>query len=264
MSDRRTFFNENGYYVARGVFSRVEVARLEAEFDRVIQQLVESGNPYDGPNASPGNGVISTVNVQQYSGYWLTDGILNPRFLDIAEEFMGPDIVLQHTSLYEKRRSEEIGPFRMHQDSSYGTTEGDTMISGMIYVSPATEKMGALRVYPGTHHSRMENAVADDRGGAFHEKFPLEGSTVLEAEPGDVVYFDYRTVHGSTSNRTGIPRKAVHVRMFSGNDRKENIHDFCENLVLRGWNHHTTSSTALKSFPAPAAGEGPSSSTEKQ
>ena len=252
MSDRKAFFEEHGYYVAGGVFAPEEVTRLEAEFDNVIQQLVASGAPYAGPNAGQDNGIISTVNVQQYSSYWLTHGILHPRFLDVAEEFMGPDIVLQHTSLYEKRMSDVVGPFRMHQDSSYGTTQNDTMISGMICLSRATAAMGALRVYPGTHRSRMEKSFADDSGAAFHERYPLEGSTLLETEPGDVVYFDYRTVHGSTSNQTGTPRKAVHVRMFSGKDCKEDPHHQCENLVLRGWNYHTTSATAVKAMPRPA------------
>ena len=118
MSDRKAFFEEHGYYVAGGVFAPEEVTRLEAEFDNVIQQLVASGAPYAGPNAGQDNGIISTVNVQQYSSCWLTHGILHPRFLDVAEEFMGPDIVLQHTSLYEKRMSDVVGPFRMHQHQS--------------------------------------------------------------------------------------------------------------------------------------------------
>jgi phytanoyl-CoA hydroxylase len=252
VSERKAFFDEQGYYVARGVYSPEEVARLEAEFDRVIQQITAGGPSITGPNSGEDNGIISTVNVQQYSAYWLTHGLLHPPFLDIAEEFIGPDIILQHSSLYEKRKASVVGPFRMHQDWSYVPVRDDTMIAGMIYVSPATEAMGALRIYPGTHHSRMEDAVADDRGVAFHEKYPLEGSTVLEADPGDVVYFHYRTVHGSTSNQTDTPRKAVHVRMFSGTDCREDPYHFCENLVLRGWNHHTNSANAIKSVPRPA------------
>lgn len=255
MSERKRFFDENGYYLARSVYSAHEVAGLESEFDRVVRQLTESDTAISGPNANDDNGIISTINVQQYSAYWMIHGLLQERFLDIAEEFIGPDIVLQHSSLYEKRRATVVGPFRMHQDSSYVPTVNDTMISGMICISEATDKMGALRVYPGTHRSRMEDAVASDRGAAFHERFPLDGSTVLETEPGDVVFFHYQTVHGSKSNQTDKPRKAVHVRLFSGQDRREDIYSQCENLVLRGWNHHTNSTTAAKSVPRPAREE---------
>ena len=35
----RTFFDENGYYLARGVYSPQQIDRLEAEFDRVVRQV---------------------------------------------------------------------------------------------------------------------------------------------------------------------------------------------------------------------------------
>ena len=53
----------------------------------------------------------------------------------------------------------------------------------MIHISEATEEMGCLRVYPGSHrHGRVENSTATN--AAFHERFPFEGSTAIEAEPG--------------------------------------------------------------------------------
>ena len=92
------------------------------------------------------------------------------------------------------------------------------------------------------------NCRANDASAAFHERFPLEQATVIEAEAGDVIFFHYCTVHGSMSNESPEPRKAVHVRMFSGRDCKENAEQPFENLVLRGWNYHanvkTTASTS--------------------
>ena len=82
----------------------------------------------------------------------------------------------------------------------------------------------------------MENSRADDSCAAFHERFPLERGTAIEAEAGDVLFFHYCLVHGSMSNETDEPRKAVHVRMFSGRDCWENANQAIENLVLRGWN----------------------------
>ena len=39
MSKIQTFFNENGYYLAKGVFSADEINLLEKEFDRIVGQL---------------------------------------------------------------------------------------------------------------------------------------------------------------------------------------------------------------------------------
>ena len=238
------FFEENGYFLARGVFSPQELAPLEEEFDRIVQQLKQSPSPYAGPNAAEDNGIISTTNVHQYSALWLTQGLLHKGFLDIAEQVIGPDIVLKHSSLYEKRKSDVVGPFRMHQDWIYGPMQNDTVVSGMIHVRRATAQMGALRVYPGTHRKRIENARADDSGADVHKQFPLEKATVLEAEAGDVIFFHYCTFHGSISNQTDEPRKVVHVRMFSGKDCGEGTGQRIENLVLRGWNYHANAVTA--------------------
>ena len=238
----RTFFDENGYYLARGVYSPQQIDRLEAEFDRVVRQVEQSTEPSVGANSAEDNGIISTFNVQKYSALWLTQGLLHPGFLDLAEQFIGPDIVLQRTSLYEKRRSKAIGPFRMHQDWIYGPMQRDTMVAGMIHVAKTTAAMGALRIYPGTHKTRMEDCRASD--DAFAERFPLNEATVIEAEAGDVLFFHYCLVHGSMSNQTDIPRKVVHARIFSGKDRRENLDQPFENLVLRGWNAQTNARNA--------------------
>ena len=39
MSKIHTFFDENGYYLAKGVFSADEIHSLENEFDRMVRQL---------------------------------------------------------------------------------------------------------------------------------------------------------------------------------------------------------------------------------
>lgn len=240
MNKMQQFFSDNGYYLAKGVFSLDEISSLETEFDKMVQQL-DGGT--DG-NTSNNNGIIDTRNVQQYSGLWMA-ALLNKDFLDIVEQFIGPDIVLNHSTLFEKRTTTATTPFMMHQDWSYLPTQTNTMIAGMIHVSEATEEMGCLKVYPGSHkHGRMEASTAND--AEFHKRFPLEGATAIEAEPGDITFFDYFIVHGSMSNRAEKPRKVVIARMFSGRDRKEDLYQFSENLVLRGWNYHTTRATARK------------------
>jgi phytanoyl-CoA hydroxylase len=231
------FFHEHGYCVVRDLFTPPEIDRLEDEFDRIVQQC----DPVDD------SGVISTRNVHQYSGLWMA-AILDQRLLDQAEQLIGPDIVLNHTTLFQKQRTSAVGPFRMHQDWSYLPTRNDTMIGAMIHVSDATEEMGCLRVYPGSHkQGRIPASSANDV--AFHERFPFTEATPIEAKPGDVIFFHYFTVHGSVSNRSDRPRKVVFVRMFSGTDRKEDLHKFTENIVLRGWNHHASPATTTQAVP---------------
>ena len=74
--------------------------------------------------------------------------------------------------------------------------------------------------------------------------FPVEEATILEAEPGDVLFFSYFTLHGSMPNRSNQTRKSVLVQMHAGDDEieSENRHTNVQ-LVLRGWNHLATRSS---------------------
>lgn len=243
-------FAHDGYALVKGVFNAQEVQELESEFDRIVAQIVQSGEAvnakWSGPEmekmGAADTVVLHTHNVQQYSAAW-TRALLHPKFLEAATAILGPNVVLHHTKLFQKPA--ELGaPFPMHQDWGYFPTEFDTMMAGIIHVSPATDAMGCLRVYPGTHKlGRMNEAM----GGSdlLLEKYPIETATPLEASPGDVVFFHYCLIHGSLPNRSDRVRKTVLVQMHSGEDA---VVEGCthpnEALVLAGWNSRATRESA--------------------
>ncbi|MEM9270350.1 MAG: phytanoyl-CoA dioxygenase family protein [Pseudomonadota bacterium] len=237
-------FERDGYALVKGVFGPDQIAALEADFDRIVRQLLTSGEQVDATwegaatqaLARAGDQILHTHNVQKYSNTWL-QALLAPRFLDVVEALIGPDIILHHTKLFQKP-AEQGAPFPMHQDWPYFPTEKDTMIAGIIHVSDATDQMGCLRVWPGSHKlGRLENANGRDCGEALRE-FPIEEATVIEAEVGDVVFFHYFTLHGSMPNRSEKTRKTVLCQLYAGADQISpgNTHPD-ERMVLRGWNH---------------------------
>lgn len=242
MHKLRKQFAADGFAMARGVFSAAEVAGLEADFDRIVDQILSSGEDvnarWSGPEMDAiGAGetiVIHTHNVQQYSGVWLS-ALLSENFLDACEAVLGPDVVLHHTKLFQKP-PERGAPFPMHQDWGYFPTLKDTMTAAVIHVSHATDEMGCLRVYPGTHKlGRLEGAM----GGTERllAGYPLAGATPLEAEPGDVLFFHYCLIHGSLPNTSQAVRKTVLAQIHAGDD---DVEPGCEHpnerLCLRGWN----------------------------
>ncbi len=247
---RQEFF-EKGYYLAKGVFSPAEVAELEKDFDRIVAQITDSDENtnarWGGPEMERLNVadtvVTHTHNVQKFSAEW-AQALFQTRFLDVAEAILGPDIVLHHTKLFQKP-AENGAPFPMHQDWDYFPSVKDSMIAGVIHVSRATDEMGCLRVYPETHKlGRLDqsNGHADSKVLA---KYPIETATPIEAEPGDVVFFHYFTIHGSMPNRSNEIRKTVLVQMLSGDDHiEEGITHPNVRLVLRGFNHHITRNIA--------------------
>jgi phytanoyl-CoA hydroxylase len=227
------------------------LSKLEEDFDRIVAQLVASGedvnarwsgSEMDRLDDQKGI-VVHTHNVQQYSSRWLR-ALLDARFLDVAEAILGPDIILQHSKLFQKPA--ELGaPFPMHQDWQYFPSLRDTMMAAVIHISEATDEMGCLRVYPGTHRLGRLQGTSGQGDSEMLMRFPIENAAPLEAEPGDVVFFHYCTVHGSMPNRSDKPRKTVLVQLYAGDDEIEpgNGHPD-ERLALRGWNARITRSKA--------------------
>jgi ectoine hydroxylase-related dioxygenase (phytanoyl-CoA dioxygenase family) len=244
-SEIKAFFQENGYYVQRGVFSPAEIKELETDFDQIVRQLTNSGENIDGTwkgqamdkIAPKGSTVIvHTHNVQIYSAKWLR-AMLHPKFLEIATAILGPDVILHHSKLFQKP-AEKGSPFPVHQDWSYFPFVKDSMIAGVVMVSRATDEMGCMRVVPGSHKLGRINETDGTLPSDVLDKYPLQDALPIEAEPGDVMFFHYFTLHGSMPNRSPEIRKSVLVQLHAGDDTPEPdgpAHPYAR-LVLAGHN----------------------------
>jgi ectoine hydroxylase-related dioxygenase (phytanoyl-CoA dioxygenase family) len=250
----KAIFERDGVYLARGVFDEVTIERLEADFDRIVAQLVESRESIDATWSTADRGtdhdrvVLHTHNVQNYSPSWL-HAILDSRFLDVAEAILGSDLVLHHTKLFQKPPGRG-SPFPMHQDWRYFPITDDRMVAGIIHLSPATAEMGCVAAFPGSHRlGRMPSASGEpdydgpDGYRAFAEQFPISEATLYEAAPGDVLFMSCLMVHGSGPNLSPDVRKTVLVQLYSGAVPLEESDHPVAGLVLRGWNRHSTRSS---------------------
>ena len=245
-------FNREGFYLAKGVFNQNEISELKTEFHWIVDQLQKSGESvnaiWDGAAtqelAHGDDQILHTHNVHRYSKGWL-DAFTSPKFLWYARALLGDDVILHHSKLFQKP-AEQGAPFPMHQDWAYFPTELDSMIAGIIHVSEASDEMGCLRVWPGSHRN---GRLADSHGrdGGQLKDFPINQAIPIESEPGDVVFFHYLTVHGSMPNRSQQTRKTVLVQMYSGHDRvTTGIYGdhIDEQLALSGRNYRISRSLA--------------------
>lgn len=252
-TDIRTVFERDGYYIARGLYSSDEIARMEADFDHAVAQITKSSDNcnarWKGKQIDEIDGgeseIVHTHNLQMFSGVW-QQAIQNPAFLDVAEAILGPDIILHHTKLFQKP-NETGAPFPIHQDWEYFPTVKDSMIAGIIHVSEATDEMGCLRLVPGSHKlGRRPDMRGQSDVSPLADEYPLEKATIIEAEPGDVAFFHYFTLHGSKPNRSDKTRKTVLVQLYAGDDEVEAGNEHADMMVpLRGWNHRMTRERAV-------------------
>ncbi|MCA9448719.1 MAG: phytanoyl-CoA dioxygenase family protein [Candidatus Omnitrophica bacterium] len=251
MDQVKDFFDENGYYHAKGVFSKAEIAELERDYDRIVDQIRGSGEKIDATWTGPGmeqirgaeDQVLHTHNVHRYSAGWLR-ALIQERFLGVAQSILGENVVLNHSKLFYKP-AEKGSPFPMHQDWTYFPTIKDTMMAGIIHVSNATDEMGCLRVFPGSHRLGRVEGTSGKAYSDLLDQYPIDKATVVEAEAGDVVFFSYFTLHGSMPNRSSEVRKTVLVQMYAGEDRiEEGCQHIDERIALAGWNSMMTGELA--------------------
>jgi len=245
------YFAEHGYYHAKGVFDADALRPLASDFDRIVSQLTASEEQIDATwdgdatatLAKAGDRILHTHNVQKYSRAWM-DAFLSDAFLAPVRAILGNDVILHHSKLFQKP-AENGSPFPMHQDWPYFPTVNDSMIAGIVHVSDATDQMGCLRVWPGSHRlGRVEGANGRQQNDML-DAHPIEEATVVEAKAGDVIFFHYFMLHGSMPNRSDQTRKTVLCQMYAGTDRIEdgNQHPD-ERLVLSGWNHNISRAAA--------------------
>ncbi len=254
MGSRRTtsiniseHFIENGFYLARDIFSESCLQKLEIDFDRIVEKLEHSGEDvnarWDSQSTDELDGgksrIVHTHNVHRYSACWL-NAFQQDKFLDAAEQIIGPDIILHHSKLFQKP-AKEGAPFPIHQDWWYFPTQKDTMIAAVIFLGDTDDETGGFRVYPGSHKLGRKENTSGLNPSEILKKYPMENATAINAQRGDVLFFSYFTLHGSMPNRSARVRKTVLIQLYSGNDyvlANEEVNHVNENLVLRGWNHH--------------------------
>lgn len=233
---------EEGYLLVSGIFDEAELDELEREFDGIVARRLAGKTEADATWAGDWQKqydvpmqLIHAHDVQLYSAAWAR-ALLSERLAEVFSALIGsPNVQLHHTKLFQKP-PERGSAFPMHQDYPYFPHEKHTMMAGIIHLSEATEEMGCVCVYPGTH--KLGPIATHERNHLDPEEYPVEGAVQCPARRGDVVLFNYLTVHGSGVNRSEKVRKTVLVQVRDPLDPPlEDIHlSHAQGMMLRGIN----------------------------
>ena len=243
-------FNEQGYYLSRGLFSQRAIFYLGKEFDKIVNQMNNNneninarwGSELTKTIEDPKSMVLHTHNVQSYSQKML-NMVQNKHLLDVVESLIGPDIILHHTKLFLK--PPKVGSaFPLHQDWSYFPTQSNSMIAAVVHLSKSKKSMGRIRLVKGSHRmGRVKNSDGHSYVKGIHGSHDLESAHAVDADPGDVLFFHCCSLHGSKANESENSRKTVLIQLYSGKDKIEDSTHTNVQLTLRGWNHHASRSS---------------------
>jgi ectoine hydroxylase-related dioxygenase (phytanoyl-CoA dioxygenase family) len=214
--EQKSFYEANGYIVVRGLIAPDEAETLRAECHALADRLAAIRNinaTWGSAKAmAPGKetALLHCHDVQFYSAAFARL-IVDPRVTRIAQDIIGPNVQLHHTKMFIKP-PEKGSPFPLHQDKPFFPHDKDSMIAAVFHFDDAPLEKGCLRVVPGSHKEDLPH-IADGGWHLSPEEYPLSMSTPIPAKAGDVVFFSYRTIHGSGLNESTEARTTMLLQM---------------------------------------------------
>lgn len=143
--------------------------------------------------------------------------ISDERLLDIAEQFIGPDIAL-FASHYISKPAYDGKPVLWHQDGSYWPLDPMNVVTLWLAVDDSTTENGCLRVVPGTQHMmlhEMKNYSGRDSvlESEVDPALVDESKAVdIELKAGGVSVHHPNVIHGSEPNLSPKRRAGLTIR----------------------------------------------------
>jgi phytanoyl-CoA hydroxylase len=227
--DQRRFYDENGYFVVRGLVSQEKLKTYERRFiDICSKQVVvpfltimtDVGVVKEERSTAP---VTKIQNFQEDDV--LFDYCALSEILRYVSCFTGPDIMAMHTMLISKPPDPGTKSSRhpMHQDLHYFPFRpSDRIVCAWTAMEHIHRANGCLVVVPGTHvnpllpheYPKWEGGVNKMYHG-IQDYNPDADRVHLEMQPGDTVFFHPLLIHGSGMNRTKGLRNAISCHFAS-------------------------------------------------
>lgn len=201
----RSFYDENGYVVAKQLFSPAEVAQLREHFMELRARGSYPGDliGVDASSTDPLKRYPRMIHMHRWdetSLRWLLDQRLNKALTAL----LGREPYAVQTMLYFKPpRSRGQA---LHQDQYFLRAQPGTCMAAWMALDPCDESNGCMEVVPGSHHWPLLCTTQADTTRSFTDvTVPIpEGQEVRPVimEAGDVLFFGGSLVHGSYPNTT--------------------------------------------------------------
>jgi ectoine hydroxylase-related dioxygenase (phytanoyl-CoA dioxygenase family) len=143
--------------------------------------------------------------------------ISDPRLLDVAQQFIGPDIAL-FASHYIAKPPGDGMPVLWHQDGSYWPLKPMRVVTLWLAFDDARPENGCMRVIPGTQNAKLEemkpNSSVKSVLGSGMDAALVDESKARDVivEAGDVSIHHPNVIHGSNANTSTSWRRGLTIR----------------------------------------------------
>ncbi len=223
MTDLRKEYDEQGYCIARKAID----PNLAAEMVNHIEWL-QKRHPDRRPEQYHHNMLVDDPFMHRLVG--------DDRLLDIAEQFIGPNIAL-FAAHYIAKTPKTGRAVQWHQDGSYWPLEPMEVTTLWVAGTPSTVENGCMRVLPGTQNNTLlkrRDLIDLDKekfvlGVGIHPDHIDESNAVdLELDAGDISIHNPHIIHGSNANtsdqwRVGLTLRYVPTTTWVKKDDHRNV-----------------------------------------
>lgn len=236
------FYKENGYLLVKGVFNPEEVAEMRTAVEQILKRFVQANkdvnHTWQGdyiPEEELKQLDLKGFHDVHYHDAAFTKAVAHPKMVAVLTNLIGPNVQLHHSKMLVKP-PENGAAFPMHQDHPYFPHESHSMLAASVHLDDADERNGCIHVIPGSH----KQGPIEHEGSYYlsSEDYPIDSGVACPAEAGDVLIFNYLTIHGSKPNRSERTRRNV---LFQYRDPEDlptkNVHvNWGQGLMIAGAN----------------------------
>ena len=177
--------------------------------------------------------------------------IRNKKILDIAEKFIGPNILCWNSIIFYKKKHSKtfVG---WHEDKTYWNLDNNKIITFSIALSNSNISNGCLKFLKIKRKVNYEfqksnyNMLARGQNAIIDETEEFENA---ELKPGESCIFGQDAVHGSGENSSDEDRFLVAIRYISTDNKTEQNHKSA--TLVRGvdkYNYYKDEPSPIKDF----------------
>lgn len=197
------FYKDNGYLVAKDLFSREQVDQALRAIDEVLDpRRAEKAYEMEPRDTQTVRRIWSPT--KKHPTFWQM--AKDDRLLDAIQGLIGENVLFHYSKLNMK--GPKVGSVvEWHQDFSYYPHTNSDLLTALIFFDDATKENGCLRVIPGSHKKGL---ASHDVGGYFRGKVSnIDESQAVSVEvpAGGVLFLHCLTLHASARNESDQPRR---------------------------------------------------------
>ncbi len=222
----REFFDREGYVIFRNVLDTALVEEASQHVD-----WLQARNPGLRPE-------LLDHELLGKDPFWLRL-VSDPRLLDVAEQFIGPNIAL-FASHYISKPPRDGKAVLWHQDGSYWPLVPMEVVSLWLSIDHATPANGCMRVIPRTQGMDLQEMkkrtdIDSVFGSGMDTALVDESATVdFILGPGDVSVHHPNLIHGSGPNHSPRRRCGLTIRYIPTSTRIISDAPWPSSFLLRG------------------------------